>query len=77
MKNVAVFLVLFLGSSSSHVAAQTTDGSIRGYVRDVQGGALPGVTVTAVSSDAPRPHVAVSDTDGLYRLLNLPPGITR
>jgi outer membrane receptor protein involved in Fe transport len=74
MKNVAVFLILFLGSSSSHVVAQTTDGSIRGFVRDEQGGAIPGVTVTAVSSDAPRPHAAVSDTDGLYRLLNLPPG---
>lgn len=25
--------------------AQTDDGSLRGYVKDVQGGALPGVTV--------------------------------
>ena len=48
-------------SGHSAASAQTTEGSIRGYVRDEQGGALPGVTVTAKSPAAPRPHVAVSD----------------
>src|SRR4029453_6736672 len=60
--------------AANGTSAQTTDGSIRGYVRDEQGGALPGVTVTATSSAAPRPHVAVTDDGGLYRLLNLTPG---
>jgi outer membrane receptor protein involved in Fe transport len=74
MKTVVAFVILVLASTSSSLLAQTTDGSIRGFVRDEQGGSMPGVTVTAVSADAPRPHAAVSDSDGLYRLLNLPPG---
>src|SRR3989442_9453226 len=54
--------------------AQTGDGSLRGYVKDEQGGALPGVTVTATSPGLLSPVVAVSESDGLYRLINLPPG---
>src|SRR2546427_3886431 len=54
--------------------AQTGDGSLRGYVKDEQGGALPGVTVTATSPVLLSPVVAVSESDGLYRLVNLPPG---
>jgi hypothetical protein len=54
--------------------AQTSDGSLRGYVRDEQGGVLPGVTVTATSPALLGPVVAVSESDGLYRLNNLPPG---
>ena len=54
--------------------AQSDQGSLRGYVKDAQGGALPGVTVTAVSPDAIRPATAVTDSEGYYRLTNLPPG---
>jgi hypothetical protein len=54
--------------------AQSGDGSLRGYVKDEQGGVLPGVTVTAASPALLTPVVAVTDSDGYYRLLNLPPG---
>src|SRR5438093_8745466 len=54
--------------------AQTGQGSLRGYVKDEQGGALPGVTVTAVSPALIQPTTAVTDTEGYYRLINLPPG---
>ena len=54
--------------------AQTGDGSLRGYVRDQQGGVLPGVTVTATSTALLAPVVAITDSAGYYRLLNLPPG---
>ena len=56
------------------VGAQTADASLRGYVRDDQGLVLPGVTMTATSDALLAPVVAVSDSEGLYRLLNLPPG---
>src|SRR4030095_8219054 len=62
---------LFLSHSAS---AQTGDGSLRGYVKDQQGGVLPGVTVTATSPALLAPVVAVSDTAGYYRVNNLPPG---
>src|SRR5207247_6896006 len=54
--------------------AQTDMGSLRGYVKDEQGGALPGVTVTATGPQILAPVVAVTDDAGYYRLLNLPPG---
>lgn len=54
--------------------AQTGDGSLRGYVKDNQGGVLPGVTVTAHSPALLAPVSGVTDNTGYYRLLNLPPG---
>lgn len=51
------------------------DGSLRGYVTDASGGALPGVTVTATSSALiGGSRTAVTDSAGYYRLINLPPG---
>jgi carboxypeptidase family protein len=54
--------------------AQTGQGGLRGYVKDEQGGALPGVTVTATSPALIQPATAVTDAEGYYRLINLPPG---
>jgi hypothetical protein len=55
-------------------SGQTGDGSLRGYVKDEQGGVLPGVAITATSSALQAPVVAVTDSTGYYRLNNLPPG---
>lgn len=72
---VMPFLVLTaLVTAFGTVHAQTGDGSLRGYVRDDQGGILPGVTVTAQSPALLAPVSAVSDSGGYYRLLSLPPG---
>src|SRR5262245_26002184 len=68
---LSLILSLLCGATGS---AQTGDGSLRGYVKDEQGGVLPGVTVTAISSVLQTPTTAVTDKDGYYRLNNLPPG---
>jgi hypothetical protein len=60
--------------TASQVLAQGGDGSLRGTVRDNQGGALPGVTITALSDVLLVPSVTVTDSAGNYRLINLPPG---
>ena len=70
---VAVSLVAALGISAV-AAAQTGAGSLRGYVKDEQGGALPGVTVSARSESLIQPVSSVSDAEGYFRLINLPPG---
>lgn len=72
----AVFGAILLVSLAvpARVAAQGGDGSLRGTVRDEQGGAIPGVTITATSTALIAPAVAVSESDGTYRLVNLPPG---
>ena len=54
--------------------AQPTGSSLRGYVKDNQGGVLPGVTVTATSPNMITSATGVSDETGYYRLINLPPG---
>ncbi|MGH9329220.1 MAG: carboxypeptidase regulatory-like domain-containing protein, partial [Vicinamibacterales bacterium] len=67
-----VTLLAFLFAASA--LAQTGDGSLRGYVKDEQGGALPGATVTAKSPALLRPLVGTTDGEGYYRIINLPPG---
>src|SRR5437867_4810007 len=67
---LAVVLQFVLAAS----ALAQTQGSLRGYVKDEQGGALPGVTVTATSPALFQPSTTVTEADGAYRLINLPPG---
>ena len=47
-------------------------GNIIGTVKDAQGGALPGVTVTLEGTGPGQSFV--TESDGRYRFLNLPPG---
>ena len=68
----AAGLVLVLCGNA--LAQTSADGSVRGYVKDTQGGVLPGATVTLTSPTAPRPFIGVTDGEGFYRILNLPPG---
>lgn len=55
--------------------AQNSTGNIYGTVADQSGTPLPGVTVTA-DSGGPR-HTFVTEADGAYRFLRLPPGAYR
>jgi hypothetical protein len=67
----ATFVLMW---SIASLAAQGGDGSLRGVVKDLQGAALPGVTITARSPALLTASVTVSEADGSYRLINLPPG---
>jgi Carboxypeptidase regulatory-like domain/TonB dependent receptor/TonB-dependent Receptor Plug Domain len=55
------------------VVTQEQTGSVRGVVRDVQGGVLPGVAV-AISNDNGVALQIVTDAAGGYRYPALPPG---
>ena len=68
------FVVPSLGSVLSLFAQGGSEGTIRGYVKDDQGGVLPGVTVSATSPTVPGSRTAASNSEGFYRLINLPPG---
>jgi hypothetical protein len=74
MRFLVVLLVVLSVLTAVPATAQIGDGSLRGYVKDEQGGVLPGVTVTGTSPALLAPVVAVTDSDGYYRLNNLPPG---
>lgn len=75
MSRLFVAFCLMVGLAvPTHVAAQAGDGSLSGVVVDEQGGAMPGVTVTATSPQMITPAVTVTDGSGGYRFINLPPG---
>ena len=77
MRNVirAIVLVLMAMVLPSPVGAQTL-GTIAGAVRDASGAVLPGVTVEVASPALiEKVRTAVTDGTGLYRIVNLPPGI--
>ncbi len=71
---IGVLGIAMLMASALLLEAQTTGSSLRGYVKDDQGGVLPGVTVVATSPDMIQPAAGVTDGTGYYRLINLPPG---
>jgi hypothetical protein len=67
-----LIVVLFCATAAS--AQSTAEGTIRGHVNDQQGGALPGVAISAASPTVAGSFQAVTDGEGNYRLLNLRPG---
>lgn len=64
--------VLMLIASSAAFAQQT--GSISGKVTMPDGSAVPGVTVEARADVLPTPRVAITETDGSFRMPALQPG---
>lgn len=72
---LSCIITLLLCATASTAPAQiASEGSIRGFIKDEQGAALPGVTLTATTPQSSTPFTAVSDSQGFYRLVNLRPG---
>jgi Carboxypeptidase regulatory-like domain/TonB dependent receptor-like, beta-barrel/TonB-dependent Receptor Plug Domain len=71
VQRAILFAAAFL--STAFLLAQIT-GDIVGTITDESGGVLPGVTVEARSPSFQGARTAVSDNNGTYRLVLLPPG---
>src|SRR5688572_21613273 len=57
-------------------AAFAQEGQIAGTVRDSSGGVMPGVTIEVTSPALiEKVRTAVTDTNGQYRITNLPVGV--
>ena len=74
LTTVSLFVVLAVGLSLPAVGQTSANGAMRGYVKDPTGAVLPEAKVTVASPTAPTPFTVVSDMEGYYRLLELPPG---
>jgi Carboxypeptidase regulatory-like domain/TonB dependent receptor-like, beta-barrel len=77
VRRLRTFALLALAASVSPLPAfgQTSaNGSIRGYVRDATGAVVPDTAIAATGPGSPTPVTVVSDKEGYYRLLELPPG---
>src|SRR3989454_3975054 len=73
-----VFFVLLLGgalamSLARNASAQTSTGSIRGYVTDSSGTPVAGARVIAVNSQTSAQREATSQSNGFYAILGLVP----
>jgi hypothetical protein len=74
----SAIVVLFTLLSPSMAAAQgaLARGTLTGTVRDASGAVLPGVTVEAASPALiEKARTAVTDSSGVYRIVNLDPGV--
>lgn len=75
-RSVAAAL-LFVVSSASLLAAQSTNASITGHVRDATQARIPHATVAAIATGTNVRHETTSSESGDYHLANLPPGAYR
>ena len=71
---VPIFIILVALSRAASAQTQITTGVIRGTVADATGASLPGVTVEARHVDTNLTRTQVTDTDGRFAFLQLPPG---
>ncbi len=71
MFSIAASLVLAVAALAQ---SQSTTGNIEGRITDQNGAVVPGVSVTATNQDTGFAKTVVSDSDGGYIMVLLPPG---
>src|SRR5215470_1681253 len=71
---MGAFALLLLAGSATSSAQGVQTGTIRGTVKDQQGLALPGATITASSPALQGERTVVTDADGNFLVRAIPPG---
>jgi len=72
--SVVILVAAFLLAIGVDASAQEFTGSIYGRIVDSSNAAMSGVAITVEGTAIQGRRMAVSEADGSYRLLNLPPG---
>ena len=77
MRRVSTFMLaaVLVALTSGAGWAQQTTGNITGLVRDEQGAAIPGVTVTATNPSTGFSRTVTTEGNGEYRITALPVGV--
>ena len=73
VRPIIAVALLALVCASSAFAQRTTTGTVIGRIADSSGAVLPGVAVTLSSPEALGQFTGVTDSQGAYRVTNLPP----
>lgn len=75
MRKLVIFLLAFLSLASVVFSqSQSTTGNIEGRVVDQNGAAVPNITVSATNQDTGFGKTAVTNSEGAYIFVLLPPG---
>lgn len=69
-----LILVIIISATSALTQSQSTSGNIEGRVVDPNGAVVPGVAVSATNQDNGFGKTVVTDSDGNYIFVLLPPG---
>ena len=77
MSKRILFLLVGLVLADTVIFGQVTNARIIGTIADTDGNVLPGVAVEATSPKLVGKATTVSDANGVFRLLNLMPGVYR
>ena len=72
--HLAIALLLVCASGTGTIAQDLDDARLNGVVTDQNGAVLPGASVTATLLTVKTARVVLTDGDGRYRLVELPPG---
>jgi hypothetical protein len=68
-----LFLVALFVLAAQATMAQETTGTIQGTIKDAAGASIPGATIKVEGAAFSR--TATTNSDGFYRMLQVPPGI--
>ena len=71
---ISFLVIVCLAASGVSASAQEFTGSIYGRVVDLSNAVIPGVTITVEGTAIQGQRTAVSEANGSYRVLYLPPG---
>lgn len=74
IKLALICAVVLMGSSAAFAQSQANGSDLSGVVRDAQGGVVRGATVTARNMATNATRTAVTNDEGVYQLINIPPG---
>jgi hypothetical protein len=70
----ALLMVLLLSAHAAFGQAQANAADIEGLVKDPTGAVVPNAAVTARNASTNFTRAAITNDEGLYRIVNVPPG---
>src|ERR1051325_4629623 len=70
----ALLVVLFLSAHAAFGQAQSNAADIQGTIKDANNAVVANANVTARNPNTNVTRNATSNDDGLYRIINIPPG---
>src|SRR5437773_4564135 len=77
IKGISLLVCMALATSLAHAQGVGSSGSIRGTVTDPAGGVMPRATIVAEDAEKGVRYTSMTDENGQYEFVGLPPGTYR